>query len=84
MNAIEIDPTKLKTVYLGEVSAADHHQPISDDDESNQQFMCDGDGEGGCNDNGAIPAVGGSGSFCNITADGSDENNVVMQDSVVG
>lgn len=74
----------MKIVYLGEVSAADHHQPISDDDESNQQFMCDGTGESGCADRGATAAGGGSGSGCDNTADGSDENNVVMQDSVVG
>lgn len=66
--------------YLGEVSATDHHQQISDDDETNQQFICDGSGEGDCNDSTAVAAGGG----CEVTADGCDENNVVMQDSVVG
>lgn len=61
------------------MSAADHHQPISDDDETNQQFVCDVSGEGGFNDS---AAAGGSDGV--TVDDGSDENNVVMQDSVVG
>lgn len=83
----------MKTVYiyLGEVSSMDHHQPISDDDESNQQYICDGSGVSISNENSAT-APGGSGGSGDVggigdggvAADGCDDNNVIMQDSVVG
>lgn len=51
----------------GEVSATSS-QPISDDDESNQQLMCDG----GPDEDGEGDKIGGS---C--------DNNVMLQDGVV-
>lgn len=65
------------------MSTMDHHQSMPDDDDVTiQPFHCDGsgnDGEGVGGGASGNPIANGD----EIAADGSDEN-VIMQDSVVG